>query len=110
VLILSAYYGLIRPTDGIRRYDLSMNRVPRSCKRLLRSALSEYMVQEGLERVLLLTSGTYAEPFSGVGGRTLWSSTKAAGRSLESSAGITTGRLASWSHPSWKAVSRSDHR
>ena len=68
VLILSAYYGLIRPTDGIRYYDLSMNRVPRSCKRLLRSALSEYMVQEGLERVLLLTSGTYAEPFSGVEG------------------------------------------
>ena len=68
VLILPAYYGLIRPTDGIRRYDLSMNRVPRSCKRLLRSALREYMVQEGLERVLLLTSGTYAEPFSGVEG------------------------------------------
>jgi len=57
VLILSAYYGLIRPTDGIRRYDLSMNRVPRSCKRLL-----------DLERALLLTSGAYAEPFSGVEG------------------------------------------
>ena len=68
VLILSAYYGLIRPTDGIRHYDLSMNRVPKSCKRLLPSSLSEYMVQEGLERALLLTSGTYAEPFSDVKG------------------------------------------
>jgi len=68
VLILSAYYGLIRPTDGIRYYDLSMNRVSKSCKRLLPSAFREYMLQEGFERALFLSSKTYAEPFTGVGG------------------------------------------
>ena len=110
VLILSAYYGLIRPTDGIRHYDLSMNWVPKSCKRLLPSALSEYMMQERLERALLLTSVTYAEPFSDVKGPTSWSSTKAAGRSPEFSGRITTGWPGSWSRPSWKVASTLDHR
>ena len=64
ILILSARYGLIRPTDGIRRYDLRLQEVEGRCFRMLPQALIAYLKESDLQRALFFTSRSYMRPFS----------------------------------------------
>ncbi len=63
VLILSAYYGFLRPTDGILDYNLAISQVKPSCKRLLVAGLKRYMAKFQFKEAIFLTSSSYFSPF-----------------------------------------------
>jgi len=67
VLILSAYYGLLRPTDAILNYNLAISQVKTSCKRLLPTLLESYLDKHNLKKAIFLTSSSYFLPFKGKG-------------------------------------------
>ncbi|RKX56319.1 MAG: hypothetical protein DRP29_09700 [Thermodesulfobacteriota bacterium] len=63
VLILSAYYGFLRPTDGISNYNLKISQVKTSCKRHLPALLKRYMNEYQFKEAVFLTSSNYFLPF-----------------------------------------------
>ena len=64
VVILSALYGFLHPTEPIRYYDLSMHQVPQSCKAILPRILDLLKDVLDFEKAVFLTSRTYFEPFT----------------------------------------------
>jgi len=68
-LIVSAGYGLLRPDDPIRYYDLKMEKTLGIWRRKLPQILEDYISRIGVRRVFGALSAKYYEAVAGAQGR-----------------------------------------
>ncbi len=63
VLILSAYYGFLKITDPVKKYNLQMSKLKAKCKRNLPQILQAIKNANNFKNIYFFASNTYTKPF-----------------------------------------------